>query len=91
MARVISRKHYSSHACLDKKLKTWRLSCFSTLPVDDYNFGKEARVYRKGAAGPTDGFKTQDVYWMSAYDPRGGGSWKARLQVTENWEGSGNP
>lgn len=61
MARVISRKHYYSHAYLDRKLKTWRLSCFSTLPVDDYNFGKEARVYQKGAAGPTDGFKTQDV------------------------------
>lgn len=92
MARVLSRKHYCSHTCLDKKVKTLRLICFSTLPVDDYNFGKEARVYRKGAAGSTDGFKTQDaIFWMSANDPRGGDSWKRRVWVIENWEGFRQP
>ena len=34
---------------------------FSTLPIDDYNFGEQARVDRKGAAAHTDGVKAHDL------------------------------
>lgn len=63
MAREYSESTISSHAGLGKKFKSWALSsCFSALlPVDDYNFGKEIRVYRKRAAGHTRGAKAQDL------------------------------
>lgn len=62
-------------------------AAFSTLPIDDYNFGEEARVDGKGAAGHTDGVKAHDLmFWISADDTRGGGFWKVTTCIIENGE-----
>lgn len=63
-------------------------AAFSTLPIDDYNFGEEARVDRKGAAGHTDGVKAHDLmFWILSDDTRGGGSRKVTCIIEHREEG----
>lgn len=74
MARVCPGSVTSPREGPGWKLETWDLSCwFSTLPVDEYSSGKEARGHGEGAAGHTDGIKARDViFWISAHDASGG-------------------
>lgn len=75
MAREYPANITSSRAGLGTRHKTWGLSCcFPTLAVGDYNLGEAARVYRKGAAGHTDGARAQDLtFSVSAVDTGAGG------------------